>query len=306
MLISPTVDAQLGGMLNKAIKKGVQKGVEKAVEKKAEDVAAQEVEKKLDEAIPTNEQSETTTKAKGGTSPLEAALMAKMGMNNVPFDKEFTFTSEMVMRIEVTDAEGNLQKSNYKSYFDLNSNSYAMDFIDPTKNSRGLIVFDAKNGTLLILSEENGQKSGMAMPTGLNDSTLNAMKAEQAEQPEITDEQVALYTMYRPTGNSKKVAGHNCKEYYMENDNARFEVWTTNDIRYDYSRAYQYMGLMQTMVAGGTTVMMGTVMEMHCFNKQNSEKSDFYVEEINMNRTNSLNIYDYQVIGFGGTHPAAQ
>lgn len=310
MLITPVAEAQLGGMLNKAIKKGVQKGIEKTVEKKAEEVAAQEIEKALDNAIPTQEQTNTnantnaSTTNSGGMTPLEAKLMNKMGMStNVPCERNYFFNAEMTMDIEVYQKGMDVQKTSYKSYFDLKSNSYAMDFNDQQKGGRGLIVFDSKNGYMLILNEENGKKSGIAMPVGINDSSLNEINNTTIQ--EYSDEDIALMTMYRPTGRTKKINGYSCKEYFNENENGRMEIWATRDIIFDYSRACNYMGGMQVLASGGSTLILGTTLEMHFTDKLTSDRTTLYVRDINMSKGNSLNISDYEIIGMG-MPPAAK
>lgn len=293
-------DAQLGGLLKDAAKKGLKKGIEKSVQKKAEEVAEQEMNKQLDKALPTEEQKDP--KQNGGMSPLEARIMAAAGINtNVAYEKYYTFDAEMVMELEQIVPDQEPQKSGYKSYFSKTAKDYAMDFVNPENNSRGLIIFDSKNAVMLILSDEEEKKSGMATSLGIPDSVVNEMNqaTQSAEVEEITDEQIAMYTGYRATGRTKNIAGYNCKEYSMENETGKMDVWATREVIYDYSKAYGFMGGMQVLATGGSTVLMGTVMEMNFLDKQTSGKSNFRVSSISLNRSNSLDISDYQVIGMG-------
>lgn len=302
VLCTPNADAQLGGLLKDAAKKGLKKGIQKSVEKKAEQVAEQEMNKQLDKVLPTEEQTNSNSNANGGMSPLEARLMAAAGINtNVNYEKNFSFESEMVMEVEEIVPGQETKRSTYKSYFSKNAKDYAMDFINPETNDRGLIIFDSKNGQMLILSDEQGKKSGMAMSLGIPDSVAAEMnQATQNEDiDEVTDEQIAMYSGYKATGRTKNIAGYTCKEYSLERETGRLDVWATRDVKYDYSNAYNFMGGMQVMATGGSTILMGTVMEMNFFDKQTSGESRFYVKELNMNRSNSLDISGYQVLGMG-------
>lgn len=305
VLMLGTVDssAQLGGLLKNAVQKGVQKSIEKKVEKTAE----QEMDKLLNKATPVDkgEQEEAPKQqGSGGVSPIEAKMMSSMGMNtNVVYQKQFSFTAEMLMEIESFQQDQEVQRATYKSFFSANSGDYAMDMSDPQKSSHGLIVFDSKNAVMLILNNENGNKSGLATPISPSDSALVATD-ESAKNQETSDELQGQYSMYKPTGRTKIIAGYSCKEYINENENGRMEIWTTRDIHYNCSGAYAYMGGMQTIATGGTATTLGVTMEMHSFNKQTAEKMNFYVKEIDMNKPTHIDISDYQVVGMGTPHPA--
>ena len=163
------------------------------------------------------------------------------------------------------------------------------------------MIFDYKNMAMLILSDKNGEKSGVAMEIPKDSIQENAADEEAAAET-AKQEDLADYNMYyKPTGRSKKIAGFGCKEYAYENPEGRVELWATNDFKYDYSSAYGQMGGFQALAtAGFGGYLLGTVLEMHFKDSDSNARSDLFVKEINPNSSKQFNIADYQIIGLGG------
>lgn len=289
-------NAQIGSFLkDKALK-----AAEKEVKKKEEQNKA---EQKADEK--PQQQKKAQQQSNPANSFMQKKMMNMMGLNNVKYDLAYSYTSSMKMDIEAVDsASTEVNKATYTSYFDKNSKNFAMEFETLDKESgekvKSLMIFDYKNMAMLILSDKNGEKSGMAM-TIPSDSTQTNTEETQAQES-ASQEDLSAYNMYyKPTGRTKKVAGLNCKEFAYENPEGKVELWATNDFKYDYSTAYGQMNGFQALAtAGFGGYLLGTVMEMHFKDANSNARSDLFVKEINPSISKTLNIAEYQIIGFGG------
>lgn len=298
MVISATESkAQIGSFIKDKAQKAVVKGLKNNNNEK--------IEEEQQEQQPKQEQ-----KSQKQTDPannfMQQKMMGMMGFNNVKYDLNYNYTSSMKMDIESVDsASTEVNKGTYTTYFDKNSKNFAMEFESVDKESgqsqKSLMIFDYKNLAMLILSEKDGEKSGMAMP--IDSSQAQTGTDAETQQTETAEqEDLSNYNMYyKATGRTKNIAGYNCKEYTYENPEGKAEIWATNDIKYDYSNAYGQMGGLQALATGGAgAYLMGTVLEMHFKDSDSNARSDLFVKEINTNTSKSFNISDYQIIGIGG------
>lgn len=296
--------AQIGSFLKEKAQKAVSKSVE---DKKAEQ---QKEEQQKQEQQQQEKQTEQKQKPQQQSNPansfMQKKMMGMMGFNNVKYDLAYSYTSNLKMDMESVDsASTEVNKVAYTSYFDKNSKNFAMEFETVDKESgekvKSLMIFDYKNMAMLILSDKNGEKSGIAMEIP-KDSIQQNTTAEEASAEPVKQEDLADYNMYyKPTGRSKKIAGFGCKEYAYENPEGRVEIWATNDFKYDYSSAYGQMGGFQALsTAGFGGYLLGTVLEMHFKDSNSNARSDLFVREINPNVSKQFSIADYQIIGIGG------
>jgi len=264
--------------------------------------------KKKDETKTEPKKNETTqTQQQPQQNPVNNALQKKMmgmmGMNNVKYETIYNFTSSMTMEMQGTDSLGKQSdKVLYTTYFDKNSKSFAMEFKGTGKqsgqNDETLMIFDYKNWAMIMVGDKgDGKKSGMAFAMA-KDSTIEVQQKQQTQEAPKDLSSANMY--YKATGRSKSIAGYSCKEYIYENTEGKGEVWATNDVVFDYSKAYGQMGGMNAFATGGTTYGLGTVMEMHFTDKHSKAKSDMVVTDIKPSNPKALNLAGYQIIGMGG------
>lgn len=289
-------NAQVGGFLKDKAKNAVLKGLKSGEEeKKAEEQQKAEEQKPEQQAKP---------KQSAADAYMQKKMMGWMGLNHVKFDPAYTFSSSMKMDIETLDSAATEEnKGSYSFFFDKDSKNFAMEFEAVNKETgqkeKSLMVFDYKNMAILMLTEKDGQKSGIAMAMQ-PDSSQQANTQEEAAEP-VKQEDLSAYNMYyKPTGKTKKVMGYPCKEYVYENPEGRVELWATNQIKYDYSQAYGHMQGFQYLATGGTAYLLGTVLEMHFRDANSNARADFWMKEFNLNSPRTFSVADYQIIGLGG------
>ncbi len=295
ILISGTpASAQFKDLLNK----GANSLLDKKLKKDEEERKKKEAEKKKQQQAQSGDQTQQSNSNPAG-SFMQKKMMGMMGMKDVKHETNYAFTSSMSMEMQSTDSLGKKsEKVLYTNYFDKNSKSFAMEFESIEKESKqkqkSLMIFDYKNWAMLILGgKEGSDKSGIAM-----EMAKDTAKQKQATETQQANKDLSNYnTYYKPTGRTKTIAGHSCKEYLHETPEAKSEIWTTNDVAFDYSSAYGHMGGMQTLATGGSTYGMGMIMEMHTFDKHSKAQSDLTVVDIKPSNAKSFDLTGYQIIG---------
>ena len=282
MLAPHTADAQLNRFLK-------QKAIEALKGSKQEET---EEKSQSQESVPSKP---------AGPSFLERKMMNAMGLNNVAHEQSYNFTSTMVMDIESIDSLKKSDKMEYVTFFDVKSKNYAMIFdnVDPEsgKSKKSVMLFDFKNYAMLILSEENGERTGMAIAIP-RDST----EIEVSEETQTLDEPVEAYVnpMYKATGKSKKIAGYKCDEYVYQEGDGKIAVWATNERRMDLSNAYGQLNGMQGLATMGLGFGNAMVMQMESETFSSGAKTIMNIREIQSDINKTIDVSGYQIIGMGG------
>lgn len=287
--------AQFKDLLNK----GANTLLDKKLKKDEEERKKKEAEKKKAQGQTQSGDQTQPSSTNPANSYMQKKMMGMMGMKDVKHETTYSFTSSMSMEMQSTDSLGKKsEKVLYTNYFDKNSKSFAMEFEkkESGQKQKSLMIYDYKNWAMLILGgNEGSEKSGIAMQIAKDSVQKQPTETQQAKQD------VSSYnTYYKATGRTKTIAGYSCKESVYENPEGKSEIWTTNDVAFDYSSAYGQMGGMQTLATGGTTYGMGMVMEMHTYDKHSKAQSDLTVVDIKPSNPKSFDLTGYQIIGMGG------
>lgn len=247
------------------------------------------------------EQNQPPARSKpAGPSFLERKMMKAMGLNNVAHEQSYNFSSTMVMDIEYTDSLSSMDRMQYITYFEPESKNYAMifDVADPETGAtkKSIMLFDMKNGAMLILGEENGERSGMAIAIP-RDST----EIENLETDQTLDEPIENYVnpMYKATGKSKNIAGYNCNEYAYQTDEGKIVVWATDERRLDLSEAYGQLNGMQGLATIGLGFGNAMVMEMESEDFSSGAKTIMHIRKVESNINKTIDVSGYQIIGVG-------
>ena len=294
LCINLVTEAQVGGFLKDKTQKAVLKNL------KRDDNETKVEDQKQEEQAQTQE----NPKQNAADQHMQQKMMGLMGFKNVKFDPTYSFTSSMKMDVETVDsASAEVNKGLYAFYFDKKSQNFAMEFEvvnqETGQKEKSLMIFDHKNKAMLILSDKEGEKSGIAMnfePDSVQQAEGKDEIAESASQ-----EDLSAYNMYyKATGKTKEVLGYTCKEYVYESPEGKVSLWATNDIKYNYSDAFGHMNGFQNLATGGTAYLLGTVLEMHFKDADSNARADFWVKEYNPNTDKTLRVTDYQVVGLGG------
>lgn len=241
-----------------------------------------------------------------GPTALERRMMQAMGLNDVKHDMSYSFSSSMLMEIETTDSEGKVEVMDYTTFFSPDSKNYAMTFDavdDQTgKKQKSTMIFDLKNGAMLILGDDGTERSGVAM--SLPADTADVVDASDYEDyEEYQDEEIPqefVHPSYKSTGNTKSILGFKCKEYFYQDMESNVRLWITTDKKLNLKHAYGHMQGFGALATGGWGYGSGLVMEMIQKDIQNKSGTHMIVKDINTDKNKELDLSGYQIVGVSG------
>ncbi|OOG77051.1 DUF4412 domain-containing protein [Algoriphagus sp. A40] len=145
-------------------------------------------------------------------------------MEQAPTETDYSFTGYMVMEVTSTDKKGKAEDP-VKIQYLLSSNTefMGMAFADPKQSeTTTTTIMDTKNQAMVILLEDKGEKSSMAMK--LDYDKMQGMVDEEAEkQLEQPDYKITK------TGNSKTILGYSCEEYLVTTEDGEGRYWVTEE-----------------------------------------------------------------------------
>ena len=260
-----------------------------------EAIRGQQEEQKEEETV----QEEQRQQNRQGPTALERRMMQAMGLQDVEHEQQYNFTSQVVMDIETVDSEGKKDKMQYTTLFSPGEKNFAMifDAEDPRtgKQQKSTMIFDLKNGAMLILAEDGREKSGVAMKIG-DDLDQQDSSYEQVEHDQPIE---SIHPLYSPTGKTKTIAGMRCKEFAYSDMEGSVSLWVTDEKSLNFSQAYGHMQGLGALATGGWAQGMGMVMEMIFTDRINGESTHMLVKEVNPNSRRTINLTGYQIIGMG-------
>lgn len=270
---------------NKEVEKKVDKGVNKFFDNLIkEDTTANEK--------PASEQaSDDGQEIPKGLSK----MLGSIGMNaNVKYKESYSFNSEILMTIEMTDADGNkLPPSEYSVRMNDKTNDFGM--LTSNKEAETTFVFDTENQCTLFLTNSNGQKSGLA--TSLNTDELKKNSAGTENASENTSEA----DCFKKTGNKKNISGYSCEEYRCEDSEGITSTWITRDLDSKINRIYN-SGLLANNY-GKANEMNGVAIEYHFKSKKDRSESRTTLKSFDMNKKSSISTAGYQISGMSFKQP---
>ncbi|MCU4176066.1 DUF4412 domain-containing protein [Carboxylicivirga sp. N1Y90] len=295
------VPAHGQSFLEKMAEKAAKKA-EAAAEKKAE----KEAEKKLDEAFEKAEKSmedEKKTESSQSESFDLNALMKKAGVSSEPatFEDSYTFQSSITMNMKTYSKEGTLKSDGVmKIYANAGDKSFAYEFVSgelesKTKNDKGIIIMDFKNEASIILSDDNGKKTGVVYG---GNGFMDASSWEDEESNDVFDEgEVEEYNPHlTKTGRTKTILGYKCEEYRYEDENSEANSWITKDVDWN-SKDFMTTMFRSSMYSNG--VWGGFLMESESVDKADGEKHTYTVVDINQSKNTTFPMSSYEITNVG-------
>lgn len=210
------------------------------------------------------------------------------GITKAVYDQEYTFDTYLQMEISDLGDEGVV----YDLYTNKDGSSYAVIFAEGGTNT--IILLDTKNSSLLMLAEEDGEKTGMAL--GIDPEALAEMSAEISETD--ASETDKFYAEFK-TGKKKDILGYSCDEYLIKEDGTEITMWASEKLGKEVSKEV----LANQQLFGGAfihaTGMNGMVMEYIYKENPGGESRTLKVTKIDLGIKNSVKVSDYAVMSMG-------
>ena len=214
--------------------------------------------------------------------------MDALGLSgNVDYESDYNFDAYIQMEVSDYNKKGNLKdKVIYDSYINSEAVDYAMVFSD--KESRSTIIFDDKNSAMLILSDNDGEKTGFAM--GIDKEALAEKAEEYAEESDTKP-----YDAYK-TGKTKTILGYLCDEYLIEDESIETRIWVSEKLGKQVRR--EMLNNQQTFGAAfyHAAYMDGMTLEYSTLDKEDGDRVVMQVTEIDLNHSHTISTTSYAVM----------
>ena len=213
-------------------------------------------------------------------------IMGQLGAGSRPAVYAPSYKFDTYMQMEVSDSDG--QSVTYNAYLTGDGSSYAVIFED--RGAKSVIVFDTRNSTMLMLVENEGEKTGFAM--GIDPSAF----ADMEEDSDFDGD--SEYASFK-TGNSKSILGYQCDEYLIKDEASEVRVWSSEELGKKVEKKLfnnkQLFGFAFAHAAG----MEGMALEYDYKNLDNGEHGIMKVTQIDLNSQKTIATSDYTVMSMG-------
>jgi hypothetical protein len=215
--------------------------------------------------------------------------MDALGLSdNVPYEPSYDFDSYVQM--EVRDFNKNGKETDYilyDSYVSKDAVDYAMVYSE--KKDQTTIIFDSKNSAVLILTDSDGEKMGIA-------SAVDP-EAFEEEMEETREENSILATEPVKTGKTKEILGYKCDEYLIEDEEIEAHMWVCEELGKQIRKE-----MLDQRHTFGTVFLhaayaKGMVMEYEQVMKEDGERTVMQVTDLDLNRSHTISTREYPVMG---------
>jgi hypothetical protein len=268
--------------VNKQVDKGVNKFFDDLMKK---DSTEKKAEPQQTTSTPTDQDGSSQAASSMG------AFMKSLGMSGeVPAHKDvYKFSSQIVMEIQSTDTYGNkAEPIQYHTSFDEKSNDVMLK-MNSAGNSSATII-DQGNSCMLILSEKDGSKTGIA--TKFDVSAANSAASGTDDTPESNQVEEDDCKMAK-TGKTKNISGFNCSEYRCETPDAISVAWITKD---HSAKVNKIFGGTQG-AKYNTDGFEGMVIQYENYSKADKSSMITTIKSVDMKKSSSFSTSGYTITG---------
>ena len=221
-------------------------------------------------------------------------MMDALGLTgNVDYESDYSFDAYVQMEISNYKKNGNLDDQVlYDNHVNKTKADYAMVFRDG--GDKSTIIFDTENSAMLILSDNDGERTGFA--TTIDPQAMADLAKEYAEEEVEEDPDILNAYNIKKTGKSKNILGYKCDEYLMEDESTEVHMWVSPKLGKEMRK--EWMNNQQTF--GGIFMhayaLNGMVLEYDILDKDKGRKTIMLVKEIDLNRRHSVSTGGYTIM----------
>ncbi len=289
------VDKKVNGEVDKAVDNAFNKLWGNGEKKKDDGNSEAQSEGTDNDSSSSPSQSVSKARDRAASNAMMKAMGVSMDAN---VQETYDYDGNIVMTVQSWDESGDTEgEVLYTSYIRKDNAGFAMEFSQPEKG-KSVLIFDYKNGKMLIMNNENGDKTGMSMQwEGMTDSLENYDYSEPPSDDEIEDFSAFNEHLTR-TGKSKKIAGYKCDEYIYDDEESHAVLWMTDELP---PELWANMFSANTYAAASMGFYGGFVMEMDSKEKNTDERTTMVVNEVNRNQSKSVSTAGYTFMSFNSS-----
>ena len=298
MLIQPANGQRILRSLREKVEERVEKKVEERAEKKVDEAIDKQLDK-LEEALEDSAASAPTSTDEERRQRMQN-IMKGLGMSGepVPVADNYRFDNMIQMHVESYDANGSKESDGeFITHLSPDSKSMAYQMIsgDMGNPGQGMFIMDAENGATIILSEEDGKKTGIVYGLGTFFETMGESIEEDADLDETPESYLANPNVNK-TGRTKTIAGYKCEEYKYSDETSESNIWITKDLKMN-ARDFFSTLFKTSLYSHG--IPWGYMMEVTTNDKETGEKSFMQVTKVDDNSNKSFSLADYEITNLG-------
>ena len=298
MLIQPANGQRILRSLREKVEERVEKKVEERAEKKVDEAIDKQLDK-LEEALEDSAASAPTSTDEERRQRMQN-IMKGLGMSGepVPVADNYRFDNMIQMHVESYDANGSKESDGeFITHLSPDSKSMAYQMIsgDMGNPGQGMFIMDAENGATIILSEEDGKKTGIVYGLGTFFETMGESIEEDADLDETPESYLANPNVNK-TGRTKTIAGYKCEEYKYSDETSESNIWITKDLKMN-TRDFFSTLFKTSLYSHG--IPWGYMMEVTTNDKETGEKSFMQVTKVDDNSNKSFSLADYEITNLG-------
>jgi hypothetical protein len=164
------------------------------------------------------------------------------------------------------------------------------------KPGQGMFILDSENGAMIILSEENGEKTGIVYGIGNFFEQMGASYQEEEIDMSDTPETYLMNPNVNKTGRTKTIAGFKCEEYTYKDEESESEIWITKDMKMNTQDFFSTLFKTSLYSQG---IGWGYLMETTSVDKNTGEKSIMKVTKVDKNSNVRFDLSAYQMTNLG-------
>jgi len=275
----------LEAQLLKKLKKRVQEATEDVIAEKAAQKAEQEVGKTLDSLLDIDPDYQANYQR-------QMSQFMLSGSEDIPIEESYTFQTRVTYEFTMTERD-QTSTVNYEMWFPKNDGYMGTKVMDQPDSdpkdmpSSVVSIIDDKNQAMIILIEEQKIAQLLSM----------SKIQEIAEVEKETESEMTAFNSLQKTGNTKKILGYDCEEFYSQNETNKLTFWVTQDL--ELFQKNMFFNISKSL--GGNTfenipeTAKGFMMEMHFENLSTMETGIMTVTDIKKSEK-VITMADYQLM----------
>jgi hypothetical protein len=199
---------------------------------------------------------------------------------------QFEFRSKA--HVTTTDKKNKVEENDME--WMLSEGAFGMVVVDPKgKNPDSKIIFDFEHGSFITLTEDDGEKTGMAI--AMDKDQIAASIEEGVEEGTVGN------GSFKKTGKTKTILGYSCSEYTFKDEETEGSMWMTTEIDVEMNRVF---GMMTQGSKNKSTLPenypQGYAMEMNSRDTKRNETHHYLVTEIDTSADINIDLGPYNVM----------